>query len=83
MGAANNGAKLAALFGGPTAVAFDMATNPIQQTSTQTTVESVQPLTERDIINTTQLWTQQLNEAAGIHVDGIGSDPYSGIESTA
>ena len=69
--AMGQGAKLAALFGGPTAVAFDLVTNPIQQTSSQTTVKPVQSPTERDIINTTQLWTQQLNEAAGIQPDEV------------
>ena len=69
--AMGQGAKLAALFGGPTAVAFDLVTNPIQQTSSQTTVKPVQSPTERDIINTTQLWTQQLNEAAGIQSEEV------------
>ena len=69
--AMGQGAKLAALFGGPTAVAFDVATNPIQQTSSQVTVKPVQSPTERDIINTTELWMQQLNEAAGIQSEEV------------
>lgn len=44
------------------------AANP---TAAQTTVEPVQSPTERDIINTTQLWTQQPNEAAGIQSEEV------------
>ena len=44
----------------------DVAVNP---TSAQTTVEPVQPLTKRDIINSTQMWMQQINDATGIQPD--------------
>ena len=46
----------------------DVTMNPL---AAQATVESVQPLTKRDIIDTTQLWMQQINEAAGVHSEEV------------
>ena len=68
--AAKEGGKIAALFGGGMRM-IDLAGQEVilnnakknpQDTTTSATVQSP---TERDIIETTELWIQQINEAAG------------------
>ena len=65
--AIKQGAEIAALFGGSTAVAADTAVSTIQQLIEGT----VQSQVDSDIINTADLWMQQINDAAGLNPEEV------------